>query len=229
MDLTTLQTNLKRTLRHLGTFTQTASLARLNTAILAAAQTIRDRYAWGWKGKSTYSLTTTAGTKGPYAVPSDFEAFPIDERINKFLWEDQQQIYTIIDSTTRRWDIFWDEQANKFQFLTDPGGQTLTLYYIPTFDIDVDNLSTTLTNFPNYLYKCFEKLCAAHLYDEPQNKKLSQALEAEGLACIDLAYANYRRQKRKGAQRTPIGLNGASYSGIAQSEPFNPNVARMRT
>lgn len=228
MNLTTLRTNLRHFLRPYGKFTGTDGEDRLDVAILDAAQIIRDKYAWGWKGQSTYSLTTTAGTKGPYDVPSDFGEFPLDERLNKFQWGDQQQTYVIKDSTTRAWDIYWDEAANKFNFRSDPGGQTLTLYYIAEFDIDIANLSTTLTNFPNYTLKIFQKLVAANILDEPQNKKISQALEAEGMKRLAETWAVYRRGKRKANQRAPRGFNQTVYDGIAESEPLNPNVARMR-
>ncbi len=228
MDLTTLRTNLRHSLKVLGGFTSDDGEDRLDVAILSSAQIIRDKFPWGWKGQSTYSLTTTAGTKGPYDVPSDFSEFPLDERLNKFQWGDQQQIYVIKDSTTRAWDIYWDEAANTFYFRSDPGGQTLTLYYIAEFDLDIDNLSTTLSEFPNYTFNIFEKLVPAHILDETQNKKISQALEAEGMERLAKAWATYRRGKRKANQRAPRGLNQTVYDGIAEAEPLNPNVARMR-
>ncbi len=223
MDLTVLETRLKSKYKYMGGFAAGASQTDLRSAILSAAQIIRDsRHPFPWK-YVTASLSTTSGTKGPYSPPTGFRGLAPETRINILGWGDVQPVYSIEDSTTRAWDVHYNEMEDKLYFRTDPGTNTITLGYLKEFDIDVDNISTTLAQFPNGTYPAFEKLVHSVLLDRDGTKKLSQALESEGRRAIDEHWSTYRRGMRRSKQRAPRGLNGAILDNIAAPRSLSPD------
>jgi len=226
MDVTNLKTRIKNDLLWLGQFTSEAGSDRLDSAILASALKIWIYKPWSWK-YVTSSITTTSGTTGPYSPPSDFYNFAIKQKAHKFLVGELQMIYPVKETDTNEFDIYYDEIEDKIYFAQDPGSGSITLAYQADFDNDIDNISATLTKFPEELFNAFEKFVPAHLLDNPDNKKVSQNLEAEGYAILRDIYSDSRRGKRRAKGTSARGFNGCVYDGIANAETLEPVHSRI--
>ena len=229
MVLATLLARLKTDLDWRGGFPSGAAETRLKSAILSAAHLIYHEKNWRWKA-SSFTLTTTAGTKR-YDKPgtlTDFSGWPEEGRIKYYLLDEVQTSYIIRDTTTKEYDLFYDHMAGQFVFNHDPGSGSLTVYYVPDFDIDIDNISTTITNIPNDFYIAFKLLVTSDLLDNPGNKKESQAYKSEGMVELSRIACNLRDKQRRVLQRTPRGLHGNAYTNIAEMAPQRPNVQTAR-
>ena len=114
----------------------------LERQLFKAVDDVWKAFQWAFRIGST-TITTTAGTAGPYPVvgnlPADFEELVTEEKINKPYAYDAYGVPPPIpdDSLGQRFPIVFDRVLSKIRFLVDPGNGDKTLYYLRLLtDID---------------------------------------------------------------------------------------------
>lgn len=220
MDLSNLQTRLKRKLKWLGAFTGTESLLSLNDAILTGAGKIWNEKVMRWM-YSTFPLTTTSNNLGPYDPPSDFHGFPLTKINARVGWKDLQTSYIIKDDEKgQSYELVYDDILDKIYFRNEPGDSTWSVPYVPSFNNDVADLTATVLVFPEELFETLTLFVQSYLLDRDDTIKQSSDAEARAYAHLDKYYENYNSQQTKPRQRNVRGQNGAPYDGIATSHPI---------
>jgi len=227
MLIATVRSRMRNDLKWLGSFAGESGEDRLDSAILSSIQKIYNKRPREWM-LSTHSLSASDANTGPYDPPSDFRGFAPEKLVNRMGWGDIQASYIIKDSTTMSWDIYYNEIDGKFYFRNNPGANTLTVAYLPTFDIAIGNVATILTACPNAYYTVLESWVPAHILNTPANKRDSQAYYAEGVVALQEVWDSEDRSLTKSKVRSPRGFNGCDYENIAQQEPQNPNTNLRR-
>jgi hypothetical protein len=227
MNYSNLEERLINDLSWTGAYTSTSGLKRLKSAILSAALKVWNKRPLPWMISST-TLNTTSGTLGPYDPPSDFKGFPLPREASNFLWDDVPLSYVIRETETEEWRIFYDENQQKFYFQSDPGDNSLTVYYVGSFDNVLTNISTTMSVFPEELFEVIKKFVISDRLDNSNSKKESQAYEAEGYALLEIYYENFFATRSRSNQRRTKGFNGANYDGIAEAYPLNRQLSRIQ-
>ena len=221
MDLTNLKARLKTDFLALGSFESDTSDDKLESAILVTALHIWNAKAWPFKSTSD-TLSTQAGTLGPYDPPSNFYTFVDEKRISILGEKDRQSIWAVKDSDTRRWYPYYDDIEDKIYFMTDPGSNTLTIGFQRQVDNTLANISTTIGYFPEELFLAFYHGVPAEVLNIPGALNESRFYEQKRDAAIEKAWADYQRGRSRQKERVPYRPDGQPYDGIGRPRPLYP-------
>lgn len=120
----------------------TAANSALEKNLFFAMRDYWELRDWSFK-MGTGSVTTVAGTQGPYDAPADFDGLIPPENISRYFDYDRYSMPpTVPDgSYGQRFDITWNRATNELYFRGDPGDGAKTLYYLRKL-LTVDDLAT---------------------------------------------------------------------------------------
>lgn len=140
MDTTQIKTDLANDLQEYGSWS-TAAAGFMERQLLVAAKWLANAHSWYFMIKQA-DLSTTDGNKGPYDLPSDFEALPKERRISRHYAYDAHQVPAPVDDgefnrlfeiTVKKYNL-----TQKVFFFHNPGTATLKFNYIWKLDAIAD-------------------------------------------------------------------------------------------
>lgn len=202
-------------------FQTEAALARFYQAVLNASAEIRRKGEWPWKNQ-TDTLSTTAGSKGPYAPPSGFLRFALTRKIYRYGFTDPEGVVLapVRPTESQSWDLLYREEDGMFYFREDPGTHTLTLNFVGEFANapTEDNARAAVEVMPGDLYQCLGEFVEGEfLRDSPDTR--NEGLELLKIADLHLTqiWTDIDKGRSKQRQRSPRGIDGRPFDGLGRS------------
>jgi hypothetical protein len=186
-------------------------------AIRKAAFQAWTRQDWDFK-KSSATITTSAGTLGPYTAPAGLVRFCTVHKLAVFGFADTEILMPIQSSDSVSYFPYIKIQDGALYFISDPGNASLTLNYVGSFSnaIDATSLGTSLLPFDSGLQDAILELAYADLMkDLPGNLEESRERMKDGLFAVDAYWEEATRDKYQ-TTISPKGINGVSIDFYAR-------------
>lgn len=214
MDVTQALTDLAQDLLEYGEFGIT-STDFLYKQMYKAARFVDNRHPWNHQITST-TITTTAGTKGPYSVPADFEGMVGEERLSYAYAYDTAAVPIIPDGDGQAiYPVYYHRASNKLYFVNDPGAGSFTFYYRKKL-----TALTELSAWPEKLSHVIQEL-TKYFALKNSGDTLKEALQAreDAYELLRQEWANERRGHTLQETREPRDQYGDSYHQSYQLLP----------